>query len=284
MTLAPARRFAAVLAAVVLASAAVSACGPASNGSPASGTGGTVAYAPPQGAGTAAQDQDSKPFALGKMLQATVKVASLHLPAATASGSVAFKATGVATDPNADPALTDPEWKKAGGFCLKATDGTFTGYPDTTTPDAAGYETCGYALWSAAHLWVALVVSDPHPNYFVSDTAWEDAAVETYFGVDGQNTQWMNDLGVTSSGTKVGPVTSIPGAQLTAALTDKGYILVLGIPWSALNVTPKKGVAIPFNIQTDAPNADGSSDFFYYANGTKPAGADVSTLGSLTLG
>lgn len=218
------------------------------------------------------------------MLKGTAKVASFHLSAVTPSSSIGFKATGVPKDPDPSPALTDPAWTKAGGFCLKAADGNFAGYPDTTAPDASGYETCGYALWSSSHLWMAFVVTDPHPNYFVSDTAWQDAGVETYFGVGGQNTQWMNDLGVTSGGAKVGPVTSIPGAQMTAALTDKGYTIVLGIPWSTLSTSPKAGVQIPFNIQTDAPNADGSSDFYYYASGTKPAGADVSTLGTLTLG
>ncbi len=46
--------------------------------------------------------------------------------------------------------------------------------------------------------------------------------------------------------------------------------------------SPRAGLQIPCNIQTEAPDSDGSSAFFYYANSTEPTGADVSTLGSLT--
>jgi len=105
------------------------ACGSA----PASGgtaTGGAAAqtgtYQAPVGAGVQAQDQDQLPFALGKLLQGTVPVASLHLPTAAASRDIAFQATAVTQSPDLNPALTDPAWQKAGGFCLPAADGAFT--------------------------------------------------------------------------------------------------------------------------------------------------------------
>lgn len=264
------------LAGLLLTTAA---CGPAVHGAASH-----AVYLPAQGTGVSANDQDGKPFALGRMLKGTVATSSLHLPKVAANGSIAFTATPVARDPSLDPALTDPAWRKAGGFCLPAADGNFAGYPDTTTPNPDLYQTCGYALYSKANLSLAFVVADPHPNYFVSKTAWEDAAVELYMGVNGQNEQWMNDLGVLAAGAKVGPVTSVPGARMAAALTNHGYIIVLRIPWATIAASPTKGTVIPLNIQTDAPNAAGSSDFYYYANGTKPAGAAVSTFGSLTLG
>jgi hypothetical protein len=277
------------LASLAAATALLAACGGIGSGGGSGGTatkaGVSGTYLPPQGQGVTASDQSNKPFHLGKMLQGTVKVSSLDLPKYHAGGDVSFKAAGVSADPDLNPALTDPAWRRAGGFCLDGADGQMAAYPDAPLPpNPAALVTCGYGLWSPKHLDLAFVVTDPHPNYFVSDTAWKNAAVEVYFGVDGQNQQWMNDLGVTVNGQKVGPVTSVPDATMTAALTDQGYVIVLQIPWSTLDLKPAKGVTIPFNIQTDVPTEDGQADRYYYGNGTKPAGADISTFGTLTLG
>jgi hypothetical protein len=278
-----AARAAALAGAIALLAGCGAPGGGAGNGG---GSGGQAArYLPPAGQGVAAADQNNNPFVLGKLLQGTVKTSALQLPAPHPSGDVSFTAAAVANDPSADPALSDPAWRKAGAFCLDGSDGQMAAYPSAPLPsNPAAYVTCGYGLWSPAHLDIAFVVTDPQPHYFVSDTAWENAAVELYFGVNGQNMQWMNDFGILANGQKVGPVTSVPGATLTAALTDKGYILALRIPWSTLGTRPAKGVSMPFNIQTDVPTADGSADRYYFGNGTKPAGADVSTFGTLTLG
>ena len=251
----------------------------------------TGSYSAPAGAAAIAGFTSGLPangvspgYTPGKMLAQKVRVSTLHLPAATPSGNIALTATRVSRAPDLNPMLTDAEWRKAGAFCLPASDANFSGYPSTTTPSASAYGTCGYALWSPQALFLAFVVTDPTPYYAVTDTPWENTGLELYFGVGGQNEQFDNPLGLLVNGTKTGPATPIPGATMTAALTDKGYIEVFSVPWSALQTQPRAGEVIPFNIQSDNAASDGSNDFFYYGNGTKPSGAAISTFGSLTLG
>ncbi len=148
--------------------------------------------------------------------------------------------------PVVDGILEEPAWKTAPSLVLK----------HFSSRD--GSECSVRLLWDDDALYAAFEVTDQRIE--TSDMDWNDDNVSISFLVDGTLRKYRFDIGGTGEGTGHRAAGRLmPGSTIDNNTDlDRGFTVEISIPWSALGVEPRAGLALPVEVlSVDHDNGPG---------------------------
>lgn len=145
------------------------------------------------------------------------------------------------------------EWPAALPIRVDSRDNILRGGASWQGPEQDSFAAC--ALWDEENLYLAAEVTQaaPHTQNETGPSVWKGDALWVYMDTSGAGTRV--DVKFTLAQTPQGPQVwdwkgsaFLPGARLAWAPTARGYAYEAAIPLAALDLEPKPGLAIGFDI------------------------------------